>query len=158
MGRRATVIALVLATLTAACHRSKSYDTNVEVTRVTPVRKDPAGKVLTLDFEYSFAECPGTQIEVIRGDEAFAACAAKYKVGDKVPLAIEHQWAQEGHYEWVVRKVGDCPRVPDPDDEASFAMVRECEDWNVNGTRVGFQCQYVPEKKLLAKCPWFRKH
>lgn len=159
MRRRAPLLALVLAALlAAACHRSRTYDANVEITRVTPVRKDPSGTVLTLDFEYSFSECPGTQVEVIRGDAAFAACVAKYKVGDKVPLAIEHQWANEGHYEWVVRKVGDCPRVPDPDDEASFAMVRECEDWNVNGSRVGFQCQYVPEKKLLAKCPWFRKH
>ena len=27
---------------------------------------------LTLDFEVSYTECPGTQIEVLRGDAAFA--------------------------------------------------------------------------------------
>jgi hypothetical protein len=47
--------------------------------------------------------------------------------------------------------------VIDPEDEASFAMVRECADWKVNDQRVGFQCKYVPDKGLIEKCPWFRK-
>jgi len=151
------VSSLVVAGL-FACHRPKHYDAKIEVTRMAAVRKDETGKPLTLDFEYSFFECPGTQVEVIRGDAAFAACVSKYKVGDKVPISIDHEWSDEGHWEWVVRRVGDCPRVPDPNDEASFALVRECEDWAVNGTRVGFQCKYVPEKKLVDKCPWFRRH
>jgi hypothetical protein len=140
------------------CHRSKSYEANVEVTRSTPVRKNESGVPLTLDFELSYVDCPGTQVEVVRGDAAFAACVGKYKVGDRLGLAIEHVWAPEGHYTWVVRRVGDCPRTPDPNDEASYAMVRECDDWVVNGQRVGFQCRYVPEKKLIDKCPWFRRH
>jgi len=148
--------AVVVATV-AACHRPKRYDTNVEVTRISVVRKDQTGKPLTLDFEVSYSECPGTQIEVIRGDAEFAACASKYKVGDKVGVAIDHEWADEGHYKWTIRKIGDCARATDPDDEASYAMVRECDDWSVNGTRVGFQCKYIPEKKLIDKCPWFRR-
>jgi len=155
MRRGAVVVLMSAAVLVAACHRSKHYDATVEVTRSTPVRKDDTGKTLTLDLEYSFFECPGTQNEVIRGDVAFAACVGKYKVGEKIPVKIDHEWADEGHYTWVVRRIGDCPREPDPNDEASFGLVRECEDWTVNGTRVGFQCTYAPEKKLLEKCPWF---
>lgn len=139
------------------CHRSKSYEANVEVTRVAPIRKDEKGTVLTQDFEFSYVECPGTQIEVIRGGEKFAACTSKYKVGDKVKIAINHAWSDEGLYKWTVTKVGDCERVVDPADEASFAMVRECDDSSVNGQPVGFQCKYTPEKKLIDKCPWFRR-
>jgi hypothetical protein len=149
---------LVLVSLgTFGCHRSKSYEANVEVTRVSPIRKDEAGKVLTQDFEFSYFECPGTQIEVVRGDAKFAECTAKYKAGDKVKVAIDHKWADEGVYKWNVTKIGDCARIQDPNDEASYALVRECDDWAVNGTRVGFECKYTPEKKLVDKCPWFRR-
>ena len=158
MSRRLSLAAVVVVLVSTGCHRPKNYEANVEVTRVSPIRKDEAGKVLTQDFEFSFVECPGTQIEVVRGDAQFAACTSKYKVGDKVKLAIEHRYgSDEGAWKWVVKKIGDCDRVQDPNDEASYALVRECEDWQVNGTRVGFQCKYTPEKKLIDKCPWFRR-
>lgn len=157
MVRRSIALAFVAVTLIAACHKSKSYTANVEITRIQAVRKDASGVPLTLDFEFSYAECPGTQIEVIRGNRDFAACVARYKVGDKVTLGIDHLWSDEGHYKWNVTKVGDCARLIDPDDEASFAMVRECADWKVNDQRVGFQCKYVPEQALLDKCPWFQR-
>jgi hypothetical protein len=35
-------------------------------------------------------------------------------------------------------------------------MVRDCADWNVNGTRVGFQCKYSDKHELNKKCPWFK--
>jgi len=158
MRARTVLVAAAVALLATACHRPKHYDANVQVARISVVSKDETGKPITVDFEYSFFECPGTQIEVIRGDAAFAACVAKYKVGDKLNVSLDHQWNPEGHWEWVVRQVGDCTRVPDPNDEASFALVRECEDWVVNGSRVGFQCRYKPEKALVDKCPWFRRH
>lgn len=158
MARRWVVsLLLVCAFVGSACHRTTQHEANVEVTRSHSTRKDEAGKPLTVDFEFSYVECPGSQIEVIRGDAKFAECTSKYKVGDRVKVAIEHKWGDEGVYKWTVTKVGDCVRVPDPDDEASFAMVRECNDWQVNGTRVGFQCKYAPEKNLIDKCPWFRK-
>ena len=157
MSRRLLSAAVLSALVASGCHRTKNYEANVEVTRVAPIRKDEAGKVLTQDFEFAYSDCPGTQVEVIRGDAKFAACTSKYQVGTKVKVAIEHKWAAEGMYKWNVKKVGDCERVQDPSDEASFAMVRECDDWDVNGTRVGFQCKYTPEKKLLEKCPWFER-
>ncbi len=157
MARRCVAPLVVFALVVSACHRTTNHETNVEVTRIHSTRTDERGKPLTVDFEFSYAECPGTQTEVIRGDAKFAECTAKYKVGDKVKVAIEHKWGSEGVYKWTVKKVGDCERVVDPADEASFAMVRECSDWEVNGTRVGFQCKYQPEKKLIEKCPWFRR-
>jgi hypothetical protein len=153
--RGLVVGALVLAFGTA-CRRSKHYETNVEVTRIAAVRKDASDKPVTLDFEIAYSDCPGTEVEVIRGDADFAECVSKFKVGDNVKVGIDHEWAG-GHYKWTVRTVGDCSRIPDRGDEASYAMVRECDDWNVNGTRVGFQCKHIPEKKLVDKCPWFQR-
>ena len=154
----ARVAVLCVSSFTlVACHRSKQYESTVEVTRVQSVRKDENGVPITLDFEMTYVDCPGTQTEVVRGDAAFAACVTKYKVGDKVKVAISHDWAPEGLYKWTIRKIGDCERIPDANDEASYALVRECDDWVVNGSKVGFQCKYLPDKQLVDKCPWFRR-
>ncbi len=142
----------------SGCHRPKTYDARVEVTRVSPVRKDEQGTVLTTDVEVSYVECPGTQIEVIRGGREFSKCIAeKVKVGDKVSIKLEHHFDPEGFYDYDVFEIQGCPRPPDPHDEASYKMVRECADWNVNGVRVGFQCKYQNKSELNRQCPWFRK-
>lgn len=157
---RAAGLAMVIVIVTgaSACHRRKQhYETTVEVTRVSAVRSDDANKPLTLDVEVSYSECPGAELEVVRGGADFAACASKYKVGDKVKLGIDHEASEEGNYKWTIRKVGDCTRTPDPNDEAPYAMVRECDDRSVNGSRVGFQCKQIPDKALVDKCPWFKR-
>jgi hypothetical protein len=157
--RRRALLAVVMAVMpvVTGCRRPKHYETDVEVTRVSAVRKDDAGNTQTLDVEMSYLECPGSQVEIVRGGAAFAACAAKYKIGDRLRVSIDHESSPEGYYRWTIRKLGDCVRPADPNDEASYAMVRECDDWVVNGTRVGFQCKYVPDDKLVEKCPWFRR-
>ena len=154
----ALVGAALLVPLIGACHKSKQYETTVEVTRVAAVRKDESGAATTTDVEFSYTECPGTQTEVIRGGKDFSACASKFKVGDKVKVKLEHRWDPEGHYDFDVFEIHGCPRPPDPNDEASFKMVRECEDWKVNETRVGFQCSYQSKKALNKACPWFARH
>lgn len=159
--KKALVLAFAIASLlpVAGCHRTKHYEATVEVTRMTAVRKDEMGAPLTMDVEISYVECPGTQIEVMRGGKEFAACIQqKAKVGDKVNVKIDHRWDPEGHYAFSVTEVQGCPRPPDPNDEASYKLVRECSDWTVNGTRVGFQCNYQNKKELNKKCPWFFKH
>ena len=124
---RSILFATALSAFVASgCHRSKSYEANVEVTRVSPLRKDEKGTVLTQDFEFSYVECPGTQVEVVRGDAKFAACTGKYKVGDKVKVSIDHKWSDEGAYKWNVTKIGDCERIQDPNDDASYALVSDC--------------------------------
>jgi len=158
MIRRFLVAMLVLG-MVLGCHRSKQFEANVEITRVSVIRKDEQGTALTTDVEFSYFECPGTQIEVIRGGKEFSACVAqKVKLGEKVKVKIDHHWDPEGVYDYDVYDVQGCPRPPDPNDEASYKMVRECGDWNVNGTRVGFQCLYTEKKELNKKCPWFHRH
>lgn len=140
------------------CHRPHAYETNVEVTRISVVRRDANGRALTTDVEFSYSDCPGTQIETVRGGEEFSKCISKLAVGSKVPVKLDHKWTEDGHYVWEVHQVGDCDRPVDPNDEASFAMIRECQDWTVSGAKVGFECQIKPKKELLKRCPWFAKN
>lgn len=156
--KKLLVTALVLTALPlVACHKQKTYETTVEVTRVSVPRRDEKGAALSTDFEFSYVECPGSQFEVIRGGKEFSDCVAKFKVGDKVKVKILHAWDPEGHYDSDVFEVQGCPRPPDKNDEASFKTIRDCSDWTVNGTRVGFQCNYTDKKELNKKCPWFLK-
>ena len=161
MDRKRTSGSVVFLTLLVAivgCHKPHKYEANVEISRVSVVRRDANGRALTTDVEFSYFECPGTQVENVRGGEEFSKCISKLPVGAKVSVKLEHRWTDEGHYVWEVNQLADCPRLPDPNDEASFATVRECEDWTVNGATVGFECQIKPKKELLKKCPWFAKH
>jgi hypothetical protein len=157
---RSALVLTVAATAMplAGCHRSKTYDANVEVTRFEVVRKDETGAAVNTDVEISYAECPGTQTELIRGGREFSECVKNFKVGDKVKVKLEHVWDPEGHYAYHVFQVNDCRRPWDPNDEASSKVVRDCADWTVNGVRVGFQCNYSDKKELNKKCPWFRTH
>jgi hypothetical protein len=155
---RLLALPLLSVFLLVACHTRKQYEATVEMTRMSVVRKDDVGVALTTDFEFSYFECPGTQVEVIRGGKEFSACVQKFKVGDKVKVKLEHYFDSEGVYDYDVFDVEGCPRPADPNDEASFKMVRECFDWNVNGARVGFQCSYENKRELTNKCPWFKKH
>jgi hypothetical protein len=150
-------VTIAVSTATISCHRSKAYESEVEITRMSSVTKDAAGKVLTSDVEFSYTDCPGSQVETLRGDAKFSECIARYKVGQKVKVKLDHQWPDD-HYVWTVNKVGDCDRTVDPADEASFAVLRDCEDWEVTGARVGFRCSLKAESKLVDKCPWFRRH
>jgi hypothetical protein len=157
--KKLIVMALVAASAIPllGCHRPKEFEANVEITRTAIIRKDESGVPLTSDAEFSYVECPGTQIEVIRGGKEFSECLKKYKVGDKVKVKMTYAWDAEGFWDYDVHDLGDCKRPPDPNDEASYKMVRDCSDWNVNGTRVGFQCKYTDKVELNKKCPWFKK-
>ncbi len=149
------VVALAAFPL-AGCHRTKQYEATVEVTRFEVVRKDETGAPITTDVEVSYAECPGTQSELIRGGKEFSDCVKSMKVGDKAKVKLEHVWDPEGHYDYHVLQVNECKRPWDPNDEASTKVVRDCADWTVNGVRVGFQCNYTDKKELNKKCPWFK--
>lgn len=156
MPRRALIVASLVVAL-GACHQTRSYETEVEITRLSVVRRDDAGEPLTVDVEVSYGACPGTQTEVMRGDAAFAACVAKRRVGETVKVVGDHVWDAHGFYRWRVREFAGCARANDPADEASYGLVRECEDLEVQGAVVGFECRYAPEKELVARCPWFRR-
>lgn len=151
---KAALVALTILAL-ACSKKTKWYDTQVAITRVDAVRKDAQGKARDVDVEFTYPDCPGEQVEIIRGDAAFAQCLSKYKVGDKVPVRIEYHWLEEGYWDWDIHEMGGCKRPPDPEDTASFDTVQECEPITVNGVEEGFVCNRLPQKALLAKCPWF---
>lgn len=154
--RLATKAALAVFVV-AGCHRPKSYETTAEIVRVSVPSRDESAAPLVTDVELVYVACPGTQLELVRGDQAFSECVARYPVGSRVSVSLEHHWVDDGHYAWTVHKVGDCPRRVDPDDEGSVALSRDCQDWRVSGVKVGFQCALHAEKELVEACPWFRR-
>ncbi len=155
------VLALVFVTaiVTTGCKsKSKWYDANIELNRISPIRFSSDGKALDSDVEFSWFECPGEQIEIIRGDTDFGECMKKYKRGDKLPVKVEYHWDSRGFWDWDIHEIGGCKRPPDPDDQSSFDTVQECEPIIVNGVQEGFVCNRIPQKALLKKCPWFARH
>jgi hypothetical protein len=139
--------------------KPRTFDTNVEIVRIRPINRDPdTNEVRTVDVEVSFADCPGEQRKMIRGDKAFAACIMKHQSKDKVPAKLWYGKVDDEHLGNKIVKLADCDRKPDPKDEASFEVIQDCEDILVNGVSVGVHCDRKPSKELLAKCPWFKKH
>jgi hypothetical protein len=148
--------------LVAACgSEPTTYRANVEVVHVRPIRRDPAtGAVLTVDVEISWFECPGEQRSTFRGDRDFAACIAAtsppVEPGMKVPVAVEHARGPGDDFRTQIHELAGCARHPDPQDEASYEVVQDCEDIVVNGVVVGVHCDRTRSADLLEACPWFR--
>jgi hypothetical protein len=133
------------------------YESRVTILRNDAVRVDDAGRPRIVDVDIDWRECPGEQLENVRGDAAFAACVGKFASGSVVPVRVEHRWAErEEHYTWHVSEIGGCPRAYDAEDKGSFTLVQECVDVKEHGEVVGFRCDRVPKADLVAKCPWFR--
>ena len=109
--------------------------------------------------EVSYVECPGEQRRMLRGDADFAACFyKKYKVGDKVPAKLMWGPKGDGNYQHKIVGLSDCPKTIDPNDEAAYEVIQDCEPLIVNGVDVGVHCDRTRSKELLKKCPWFRIH
>ena len=131
--RRVTPSMIVACLFAVGCHRTKHYDATVEVVRVAVVQKDDDGRAVSTDVEISYRECPGDQVELIRGGPEFSTCVAKLKVGDKVTVKVVHAWDPEGFYDHDVYEVNGCKRPPDHHDEDSFKTIRQCGDWREHG-------------------------
>jgi hypothetical protein len=159
---RGIVVALAGVALlagTAGCKaKSKIYDAKVKLNRVSSIRFATDGKPMDADVEFDWFECPGEQVEIIRGDAPFGECMKKYKVGDEVKVKVDYHWDKKGFYDWDITEMGGCKRPPDDDDQSSFDTVQECEPIVVNGVEEGFKCNRIPQKALLKKCPWFARH
>ncbi len=153
----AAAIAGALGMVESGCHKPRSYETEVELTRFSAVRTDEHGKTLSSDAEFSYTACPGEQLETIRGDVVFTACMSKHKIGDKLKVKLEHHFTDEGFWSWTVHEIGGCASPKDPDDESSFATIRDCAPDKDNGVVVGFRCDLKADKGLIDKCPWFRR-
>lgn len=150
---------LAAALVCAGCSpKTREYDASVELRRLDVIRLDQAGKPLTMDVEFEWATCPGEQREVIRGDAAFADCMTQHKVGEKLPVRVRWSAEASGGHDWDVIQIGSCRRPTDTDDETSFDMVHECAPINEHGVNIGFHCDHLPHKELLARCPWFDRY
>jgi hypothetical protein len=142
----------------AGCHPTNHFEAEVQIERVSPVQRDETGRVLTTDVEVIYVSCPGDQREILRGGAEFSECVASLAAPQRLKAKIEHRWTAEENYDSVITQLGTCKRPPDPLDEASYKLVRDCSDWRVNGARVGFQCNYSDKKQLIKSCPWFKRH
>lgn len=148
---------LALAALSACGAKPKDYETEVQVVRRDPIERDATGTPRAVDVEVSFVDCPGTQSEVLRGDAAFLACTSRLSRGARAKATVRHRPRHDGRWESVIVKLGGCERVAEEDDPSSYTTARECVDKRINGVVVGFDCDYTPEKALVARCPWFRR-
>jgi hypothetical protein len=155
--KRLWVAALFALTLGACAKEERWFESEVDIVRISVVRRDDSDTPLTSDVEVSYEQCPGSQLEVVRGGKAFSACMAKHKVGDRVKAKIHWYFGDKGYYESRVLALGDCERPVDPADEASFITVRDCGEWRIHGALVGFECLYLDKHKLNAACPWFKR-
>ena len=77
-----------MAIALAGCHRSKSYESVCQIVRSDAVEKNEKGETTLLDLELEWDPCPGDQFQVVRGGKEFAACMAKHKEGDLVPVRV----------------------------------------------------------------------
>ena len=154
----AAFVLLLGASALGCGKKAQSYKTTVKLSRVDVLDR-PGTKEKTIDVEFDYPKCPGEQVEVIRGDSKFADCLlAKHKVGDEVPVSIRHDKGKDGVWDWDITEMAGCARPPLEDDEASFDTVQECEPITMHGMEVGFKCRRIPEKELIAKCPWFSRY
>lgn len=157
---RSTLVLFALAGVvfgSAHCSREKTFTSSVEILRYAPVRTDASGKTIVADVAIRYSDCPGNQQEVVRGGAEFAACMANQKVSSKVPVSLNWYKDKNGYHSWDVTEIAGCKRPPDPNDLGSFETVQECEDVAVHGVVTGFRCKKLPEKQLVAKCPWFQR-
>ena len=156
--RVAIALALGFAALaTSACSRTRRYESAVQIVSKESVEKAADGTTTQVDFELEWDACPGDQFQVVRGGRAFAACTAKYDVGDTVPVYVRHYWDERGFYRWDVERLGDCWRPVEPDSPGSFEKGQECQDVLNNGAKSGFTCSRKPFRALVRRCPWMAR-
>jgi len=149
--------ALPLIGVTAGCHRDRHYESVCQLVRRDVVETDDNGKPTQIDVELEWDPCPGEQYQVVRGGTDFAACVARYQVGDFVPVRVKQWWDTRGFYTWDVYQVGDCKRDIEPFTEGSFERSQECTETKSFGHVNGFQCNRKPFAKLVSICPWMAR-
>lgn len=141
----------------ASANRATRYESACQIVRKDAVEIDAQGNVDVVDFELEWDPCPGDQFQVIRGDKEFAACAAKYEVGNYVPVIARRWWDQRGFYRWDIERMGDCPRKIEPDALGSYEKSSECRDMTQYGKAIGFACSRQPFRNLVERCPWMAR-
>src|SRR5258708_24656539 len=102
-----------IAPLAGCRERVRTYQTQVALTKMQVVHRDDQGKPRTLDVEIDYTDCPGEQLETLQGDEAFAKCMGRYKLGEHLAATVVWGPTDLGHYDSEVVKIGECERRRD---------------------------------------------
>jgi hypothetical protein len=150
---------LAIAALTVACKpKQEQYESVCQIVSRETVEADDKGGPLMIDLELEWDPCPGDQFQMVRGGKDFAACMAKYEVGDFVPVRVQHRWDTRGYYTWDVFQVGDCQRPIEEESEGSYEKSQECRDDQSYGHPQGFYCSRRPFKNLVSVCPFMARN
>jgi hypothetical protein len=153
--RTAVTAATLLLGTTGCSKKDERFESVVQIVRKETVELTDDGKAPNvIDMEFEWDPCPGDQFQVIRGDKDFAACAAKYEIGDYVPVVVRHMWDERGYFTWDVERVGDCARAIERGSAGSYEKSQECHDVTHHGHKVGFECSRKPFRDLVKRCPW----
>ena len=142
-----------------ACHsrHETKYESVCQLIRRDVVEADNKGNAELVDVELEWDPCPGDQFQVVRGGKDFAACMARYNLGDMLPVRVTHWWDNRGYYRWDVYQIGDCKRKSEPEAEGSYEKSQECIDVANYGQKSGFDCSRRPFRKLVSVCPWMAR-
>src|SRR5262245_25070187 len=123
---RRAVLLLPLLAGALACEKPKTYTTTMELVDIEHFGDAP-DKAKAVNFEMKYADCPGENRRVLRGDKALAECTKAFKEGDKVKMDISVKWSSDrGVYQTEVLKLGDCPVKEDKKDDANYEMSAVC--------------------------------
>lgn len=158
MSRRLVIGALFssLAAL-AGCHSTETFTTTVELVDIEHFG-DPPDKAKQVNFEVRYADCPGENRRILRGDKELVACTKDLKEGEKVPMVIVSKYnSEKGGYRSEVTKLAGCAVKMDGKDEANYELTAVCSDVKTTGAVVGVHCDKSRPKDLLAKCPFLRR-
>ena len=143
----------VCLTGVVGCSKTEKFTTTVELVDIERFGQSQ------VNFEMRYADCPGDNRRVLRGDKELAACTKDLKEGSKVPLEIVSKYqGDKGGYRSEVVKLAGCPVKMDGKDEANYEMSSVCTEVKTTGAVVGVRCDRSRPKALVDKCPFFRRN
>ena len=152
-----TARALLGWLLLAGCSKAETFTTNVELVDIEYFGDAP-DKAKQINLEMRYADCPGENRRVLRGDKDLAACLKDVKEGQKVPMVIVSKYqGDKGGYRSEVTQLAGCPVKMDGKDEANYEMTSVCTELKTTGAVVGVHCDKSRPKELIAKCPFLRR-
>jgi len=135
----------------------KKFTTTMELVDIEHFGDTP-DKAKWVNFEMRYADCPGDNRRVLRGDKALVACTKDFKEGEKVKAEISMKYnSDRGFYQTEIVKLGDCAVKEDKKDEANYEMSSVCTDVKSTGAVVGVHCDRSRPKELVDKCPFMKR-
>lgn len=155
--RSALLAALSLLLLGSCREKERHFESVCQIIRLDVLGTTDNGQPNQIEVELEWDPCPGEQYQVIRGGQDFAACMARFHVGDMTSVGVVQRWDEHGYYTWDIHRVGECRRDPNGGSDGSYEKSQECNDVKLQGAPYGFRCSKRPEDKLVRVCPWMKR-